>query len=346
MPQSNYEITSIAKFECNPPDYLEDNDENSQDGNSSDQDSCDLGTDEYSERIINLSLKAIPIIDDLPILETLFPNQVAELKGGLMLESCEKNLEQFALKLINTGSNFNNINKKTGDNALIISCRNGMNKIAYELISNNKIDTDRVNNKGETALIWACENCMIDIAKLLIESGKSKPEQVDYEGNTALTLACQNELDEVALMLIQTKGSLPSHINSQGDTPLLIACSNGLIKVAIELIKTCDFNPRHKNKKGINIINLIQNNDKLINVLYELIKVCPIYPPINNNLIQSNYDNTICVCCFDKGDHLYHLLPCDHAFCVHDTCLGQLIDCPYCRKKITNKRIIYLQHVV
>ena len=276
--------------------------------------------------------------EKLSVLEDLFPEAVGEFRNRLLISVCERSLEEFALTILHSVTDgFDYIDKMTGNNALIMACKNRLDDVALELITTKRSDLDRVNNDGETALTWACSNEMFEVANSLIDSGRANPSQVDRDGNTALILACSRKMEPVALRLVKTGEAKIEHVNKQGDNALLIACRHGLESVAIELIRTKKFGPSHANNEGETLTSLIHAK-KLTEVLYELIKICP---PLTHGT-----EDTLCMCCYEKATSLYHLFPCDHAFYIHEKCLRELTKCPYCRKKINKRCVIYLQNIV
>ena len=68
---------NTIRIECNPPDDKDCDDKDDDSACSDTEESCsEEQINITNENILNLSLSAIPILDELSVVEKIFPNQV------------------------------------------------------------------------------------------------------------------------------------------------------------------------------------------------------------------------------------------------------------------------------
>jgi len=205
-----------------------------------------------------------------------------------LIIACENELEDVALKLIETGeSNPGHVNNDRMT-ALIIACDKELENVALKLIETGESNPGHIYNKSTTALMTACENKLEVVALKLIETGESNPGYAsEYSETTALMIACSyDNLENVALKLIETGESNPGQANKSEMTALMYACDNGLENVALELIETGESNPEQLDEDGKTAL-IIACENELENVALKLIETGK-----SNSEVISNDGNT------------------------------------------------------
>jgi len=150
------------------------------------------------------------------------------------------NLEQVAIKLIETGKSLPAQISSCKETALIIASMYNLPTVCNKLIETNNCSPDHVNSQGETALILTCYYGFETIANKLVELTEYHLGSIDGTSNTALILACKRKLETVANKIIETGKKSKyecnhTHVNKSGKTALSYAIENGLDSVVLQL---------------------------------------------------------------------------------------------------------------
>lgn len=154
------------------------------------------------------------------------------------------------LRILNRGGNLNEINDKTGDNALISSIRYGNENIA-DLLINKGIDVNHINFAGQNALHAAANIGYYDISKKLIDKGVNVNSR-DKEGNTPLLYAAASPNSNLVNLLADNGARLEDR-NKKGETPLAVAALVGNTRTVRNLVKR-GADAKTKDDEGNNLV--------------------------------------------------------------------------------------------
>lgn len=236
-----------------------------------------------------------------------------DLNGSTpLILACEKNMEDIALPLIDSGNSEPEKINYFGESALTISCAKSLKSVARKLVQINSSLVNITTPINQTPLILACSSSnMEDIALDIFNTGKSIPEQEDDTNSTALIMACKNSLSNIALKLVESGKSNWFIRDNNGMSAIEYCEANGLDDV-INALQKLDIDELiiNLNNNGFDAIELQEENINKY-LLEDTNNICFKYNNkyylTNTSYIDTQLQNDVNIiyrCIFD-GDNKY-----------------------------------------
>lgn len=218
------------------------------------------------------------------------------IKRGIyeaLLISCEKNLPDAALILIEACEFDPDYKQNKNNDPLLHACDNKMEKVAVALLDKEIYDS-KLDNKGHIALV-ACKKEMDTVVSKMVEKDFFDFNYLDENKENIFIIACKKRMVDVAKELANLDSfNEKSCIDKDGNTALMIACMKRLSKVATKIIS------KHPTEKYLQMINKDKEDAFLLACKHSLSDIA-IYIFENNGvnlgLVSKSGKNAIQIAC-------------------------------------------------
>lgn len=246
----------------------------------------DNNTDDSLHLAVLYKRKAI--LDELLKIGRLNINSVNENGESALHYACNYNLNDIAIKLIDSKINVNIQDLKKKLNALMYCINLGLDELTFKLIPLTDLNTQDVN--GNTVLHHAINMKNLKALDLIIKNNEILFNKVNLGGNTALHLFLMDsnnyKYDDILKILIENTDL--NIQNFEGNTIIHILIENNIFEKYLDIIKKKQTKYFIKNNQNKTVLDIIKNDKKRYDNLLDTI-VDSYYLTLTNN--DKNWQN-------------------------------------------------------